>query len=270
MEQEQAAEALTQAQTPCVSAERNPPACAVEDSNGGWINPRTGEAACGAKCRDGRRCPARPVVGAKRCRMHGGRTPSGIASPNWQGKGYSKDLPAHLAEWFQEAINDPDLISSRQEIALLYARTKELISRLNTGESGAWLADLREAAADYRSALESEDGETASSALNSLLSLVEQGGKYETAWKELIETADKKTKVAEREVKRLVAQEQVMTADRAGVLIGALISAVRAEVKDQDTLTRLGRRFSVILAGGPNGTPINVESRPAISQEPPL
>src|SRR5688572_7677073 len=34
-----------------------------------------------------------------RCRFHGGNSPSGIASPNYKGRGYSKNLPTRMLEY---------------------------------------------------------------------------------------------------------------------------------------------------------------------------
>jgi hypothetical protein len=47
--------------------------CAV-----GW------KSACGAKKRDGTPCRRPPLHGRTRCRLHGGATPAGIASPHFK------------------------------------------------------------------------------------------------------------------------------------------------------------------------------------------
>jgi hypothetical protein len=51
--------------------------------------------ACGAKKRDGTPCPARPMLNG-RCRMHGGKSRSGIAHPNYKHGKFSKGHPAGL------------------------------------------------------------------------------------------------------------------------------------------------------------------------------
>src|SRR4051794_14907848 len=68
-----------------------------------------------------------PVVeGRKRCRMHFGNVPRGMASPHTKTGRYSKDLPTRLLARYEEAMNDPDLLNLSSEIALLGARLSEL------------------------------------------------------------------------------------------------------------------------------------------------
>jgi hypothetical protein len=51
--------------------------------------------ACGAKKRDGTSCPTWPMPNG-RCRMHGGKSRSGIAHPNYKHGKFSKGHPAGL------------------------------------------------------------------------------------------------------------------------------------------------------------------------------
>src|SRR5215831_19115754 len=48
-------------------------------------NPNGWKSQCGAKCRTtGKPCTRPPVSGRTRCRVHGGATPVGIASPHYK------------------------------------------------------------------------------------------------------------------------------------------------------------------------------------------
>jgi hypothetical protein len=240
---------------------------AVQNEQGEWINPETGKPACGASCRDGRKCPSLPLKGRTRCKMHGGTSLRGPASPAFKEGGYAVDLPTHLAEMYQELADDPDWLSSKREIHLLGTRLRELNKRLTTGDGGSIFSKLAEIAGDYRAAKEAEDMEAAFAAAERMADAAEEGSEYEATWKEIQSAVDGISRVRDREVKRLVAQEQILTADQSGVLVAALVAAVRAEVKDKETLGRLGLRLQSILTAGKH-TMINVESRPSISQEP--
>lgn len=246
--------------TPCEIV----PTSAVETADGQWINPVSGKPACGAKCRSGRRCPMPPVTGNKRCRMHGGKSRRGMASGTFKHGGYSIDLPTHLAAMYQEVLDDPDWLSSRTDIALLRTRLRELIQRLDTGEGGSIFDKLAEIAGEYAAAREAEDIEAALKAADAMVKAAEEGSEYEATWRELQSSVDGISKVRDREVKRMVAQEQILTADQAGVMIAAIISAIKAEVADKGLLDRLGRRIQAITTG----KTLTVESKPAISQEP--
>ena len=65
--------------------------------------------------------------GRTRCRLHGGDTPQGIASPHYRGKGYSRSIPAHLKDIYEAHFNDPDLLSLHKEIALCDTRIEDLL-----------------------------------------------------------------------------------------------------------------------------------------------
>ena len=88
---------------------------------------------CGAKLRrsqtrygQDRFCTNDPMVGKTRCRMHGGKSLTGIASPAFEGKGYSKYLPTDLREDYDVLRASPNLLSLQDEVALLKARLRQV------------------------------------------------------------------------------------------------------------------------------------------------
>ncbi len=83
---------------------------------------------CGAKKRDGTPCKASAMKNG-RCRIHGGLTPSGFASPQFKTGRYSKVLPEAMRRRYEVARDDEDLLSLRDEIALLDLRIIELLGR---------------------------------------------------------------------------------------------------------------------------------------------
>jgi hypothetical protein len=85
---------------------------------------------CTAKSkRSGEQCRRHATRGREVCRMHGGATPRGMASPHWRGRGYSKDLPTRLYERWEAGLNDPKLLELHSEIALIDARLGEMFVR---------------------------------------------------------------------------------------------------------------------------------------------
>lgn len=81
---------------------------------------------CGAHTRDGGYCPAWPVKGRTRCRMHGGAPGSG--RPPKHGL-YSKVLRKSLATKYEAFLNDPDYTSLAKELALARSLLSEYVSR---------------------------------------------------------------------------------------------------------------------------------------------
>lgn len=64
-----------------------------------------------------------------RCRIHGGASLGGIASPTFKTGRYSKVLPEALRYRYEVARDDEDLLSLRDEIALLDLRITELLGQ---------------------------------------------------------------------------------------------------------------------------------------------
>ena len=56
---------------------------------------------CGAKTRDGPPCPNWGMWPSGRCRMHGGKSPTGFASATHKHGWYSTHLPTRLAAAFR-------------------------------------------------------------------------------------------------------------------------------------------------------------------------
>jgi hypothetical protein len=105
---------------------------------------------CGAKTKhDGTPCERSPVRGRTRCRVHGGKTLVGSASPTYRTGRYSKYVPERLRERYEAAEDDAELLSLRGEIALTDARLLDLLARVNTGESGQLWAELRRAYREF-------------------------------------------------------------------------------------------------------------------------
>src|SRR5436305_15207335 len=99
---------------------------------------------CKARNRAGKRCGKAAAAGREVCRLHGGASLRGVAHPNFAHGRYSKCLPDRLIGRYEAAQRDPELVAMRDEIALVDVRIGELLSRLDSGESGATWALLRQ------------------------------------------------------------------------------------------------------------------------------
>ena len=83
-------------------------------------------------CGTSRACRNRVAKAGDACkRKHGGATPAGIESPHYQGKGYSKHMAAELVDAYNEAIDNPGLLSLREDMALDYMRVQALVGKID-------------------------------------------------------------------------------------------------------------------------------------------
>jgi len=193
------------------SNERDPMEAAQIHNNCGAVPPPCGwRAECGARTRGGTPCRRPPLAGRKRCALHGGKSLVGVAHPAYRHgrrSRYLRNLAGVLKAGYRAALDDPELLSLREEVALLTARTVQLLDRLKGQEGAA----------------------------------------YEATWAELRACILDKGRVAAAEWKRLVDLQSVITAEQAMNLVQALVAAVREEVTDRDTLQRIQSRLLEFL-----------------------
>jgi hypothetical protein len=69
-------------------------------------------------------------VAGEACKLHGGATPRGAASPHYSGKGYSKYLPVGMREQYEEFANDAQRLELTEEIALARALLSENVKTI--------------------------------------------------------------------------------------------------------------------------------------------
>lgn len=189
--------------------------------------------------------------------MHGGLTPTGIASPHFKSGKYSRVLPAGLKERYEQAISDEELVSLRDELGMMDVRLAELAQRLQGGEAGQLWGDLRAAEAAFTRAMEAGDTGNAGQAMKRISELIRRGGPAEGQWEELLDLIQKKARVAQAEWKRLSDLQQVLTAEQAQAMLAHIQYVILEHVKDVPTLQALSRAFRDLSAGRAPPRPVN-------------
>ena len=202
---------------------------------------------CGAKTKSGKPCVKDPMQNG-RCYWHGGPTPKGIASPNFKHGRYSKSIPERLSERYQESIKDPEILALREEVALTDARLTDLLSRVDTGESGVLWKTAQSVFFDFRSANASGDQDKMTVALTELNRILNLGVDDYKAWDEVGKTLEQRRKLVESERKRLVDMEQMITVERTMVLLSAVISVIRDNVTDRKTLRKISTDIGRLIS----------------------
>jgi hypothetical protein len=195
---------------------------------------------CRAKSkRSQRRCRRHATPGAAVCRMHGGKTPKGSASTHFRTGRHSTFVPTRLAAKYRDATKDPELLSLRSELALLDARIAELLGRVDTGESEAIWEALQQAWAAFRGARAQQDVPQMHLAVEQLDQLMDRKLSDSAAWREIGEAIEQRRKLVQSEQKRLVALQQVITAESALTLMGRLVDIITTHVRDRPTLGKI-------------------------------
>lgn len=208
------------------------------------------EAKCGAKKKGGGTCSQKPLQNG-RCHYHGGKTPSGIASPQFKTGLHSKYLtaiPSRLSSDYQDIRHREDLLELSDEVALIDTRATDLLKRVEQDGNGApdvaWLL-LQKTFDEYQKAVaEGAAGVAkAHAALNELEEIIEKGVSDALAWREVYGLLEQRRKLVESERKRAVEQQEMLTSKEAMLLFNALLSVVNEHVTDRDTKARIQTGF---------------------------
>lgn len=206
---------------------------------------------CGAKTRQGTPCQRAPMPNG-RCYLHGGKSLIGAASPTFKTGRYSKYLPSHLAQRYEEARTDRELLALRDEIALLDARLGELLDRIGTGESASRWQDAQKAFSELKKARVTSDAKLFVEAMDNLDNALYAEDDY-ALWDEIASLLDLRKRLVESERKRLVEMQSMITSERAMVLLATVVDIIRNHVRDRNALAAISadfRKLSVVEPGG--------------------
>lgn len=171
--------------------------------------------------------------------MHGGKSLGGIASGTFKTGRYSKYLTANLSEKYQAARADSHLLELREEIALVDTRLAELIERVGAGESKDLWRTLKAVNLELNTAIRGKDTTRMATAVRSIGEIIDQGTDEYQGWLGIFEVIEQRRKLVESERKRLVEMQQVITSERAMLMIAALVDIVRQHVADRSILAAI-------------------------------
>jgi hypothetical protein len=181
---------------------------------------------CTAHKRDGSLCTNVVVRGKTKCRMHGGKSLSGLASPNYRTGRYSKHLPAQLAQRAEEARTNPRLLSLEDDIALLEARLAQLLEQVDTGESGARWQALREAMEAFSVAQAGGDMAAMEAQWRRMRQVVHEGAAAADVWAEVVKVLAERRGQIQTQVKTLQGLQQMVTTQQVTLMLGAVMQAL--------------------------------------------
>jgi hypothetical protein len=185
---------------------------------------------CGAKTRAGTPCQQTIICQNGRCRMHGGTSLRGLASPRYKHGRYSKYLPQRMLPRYLESRDDPDLLNLRWEVGLVDARIADLMARVDTGEAGATWARLDGLRQRFEQAR--AEGRTAAQAvaIQSMMDLVRDGVQDFAIWDDIVNLVERRRRLVESERKRMIEMHHLVQVDKTLVMVNQLARSVREHV----------------------------------------
>jgi hypothetical protein len=208
---------------------------------------------CGAKTRSGEPCRRPPLAGRTRCRLHGGKSLAGIASPcfkHGRRSKYLKHLPKELRAHHTEARADPQLLSLREDIALLAARIIVLLRSLSAVKAPSRWRVVKTLDALVE-AVGTRDPAQIDAALAAHAKLVRTGAEaadaQEKVWREIRKVIQTKARACAVEWKRMALLREFLTREEALTFVAAFLGAAREVVTDPATLRQLQERTLHLL-----------------------
>lgn len=190
---------------------------------------------CAAKRWDADAMCLAPAGPTGRCYTHGGRRARGKDHYNFQTGFYSRYLPDSVLTRYQQALNDPDLVSLRSNLALTETRMSQLLERLETSDTLEYWQRLQSWFVHFQS----QTQEQQLSLLPTLHDLVNAALDDYKAWQQIQQISEDKRKLAESERRRLLDMQQYITVERAMLLVSTVVSVVRKYVTDDETLQQI-------------------------------
>lgn len=205
---------------------------------------------CGAKKRDGTPCK-QPAMPNGRCKMHGGKSLTGMANPAFKTGRYSKHIPPRMRQRYTEALDDPDLISLRGDLALVEARLVDVLARVDTGESGDRWRLLKAAWDQFARARSGGDLDEMGATLAEVEKAITKGVQDYAAWTEVRSLLDQRTRLAEAERKRLEAAHQTVTVSQMMTFLGVLQDSISRHVADRKAVAAIGADIMRLIDAQP-------------------
>ena len=187
-----------------------------------------------------------------RCRLHGGASLNGFDLPQTKDGRYSKYLPARLAGKYLEAQNDPELLNLAGEIGLVEARIAELLEGVDRDAVGRVWAKIRATYDDLDLAMKTGDSGGTIACMAELGKLTRTGNRDYYAWEEIDKLIEQRRKLVDSERKRRVDMQNMITADRAMLLVSAIVGVIRDNVADRKVLTRISNEIGKLITVEPS------------------
>ncbi len=200
---------------------------------------------CGAKTRSGGACRTKAMFNG-RCRMHGGTSLSGHASPSFKHGRYSKYLPTHLSDCYKKAVDDPELTDLRDEIALVTMYIQERLEKLRTGESAELYTVLGSLLDEFDNAIENEDFAESRRVIDLMKVTVRQGIRSYKQYEALQPMIEQRRRLVDSEARRLKDMGQTISLEQAYGLMLLIADIVKTHVTDQDTLAAITRELAEV------------------------
>ncbi|MFB3852851.1 MAG: hypothetical protein ACE148_03390 [Vicinamibacterales bacterium] len=185
-------------------------------------------------------------------------SPSGPASPAWKTGRFSKLLPKNLRRHYEQWERDVDRLSCERDVGIIEAQIRERLESLAKNQTAGSAREIRRAFAAFESAMPTKDPLAIQAAFEKLRSVITSAADADKLFAEIVALQATKSKIVDRESRRLLASQTVISAPQAWALVGALVALIRTHVDDPLVRRAIGDGIARLTAHRlPEGTGVN-------------
>lgn len=184
--------------------------------------------------RTGRRCRNPAIKGRNGCAVHGGRTPRGVESANYKGKGYSPYVPIPFLEVYEDMRSDDTLANVRDEMALGRMFIAGHLEHLGTVDNKETLPELLNMLQDMKTYYRSSDATGMANTIDGMEQIITNRLEQLKTEDKIMERVEQQRKLVETEQKISLQGERAISVELFAVLMGLIFKAIEMGVKDKD------------------------------------
>jgi len=200
-----------------------------------------GQRICGAKLQNKDAvCQNTAVMANGRCRFHGGKAVSGVQSGQFKHGRYSKVIKGQLLEDYEQQRTDGDLLTLREEIALVDAMIFERLRAIGNHQTDALWVELQETFETFQTASRLKERDKMRRNLEKMRTLIEQGAGPADERRELLDMIERRRKMVETERRLLVEMGLMMSANDLMTALAVIIDIIEEHVNDGQVRARIG------------------------------
>lgn len=201
---------------------------------------------CGAKTRTGAICKSWPIRKSNRCRMHGGQSPGGIASPLYRTGRYSKYIPGNMAETYEEILREKDPLSLTGDAVLLRLFLVQDLKQMDQGNTHpAWIEAHTTLKVLSKAIKLGGDPKTIIDTLTNLENIVKPHYRAAKAKRSVAGYIDQLARVADKERRIALDLYKVVTVEYALATIQAVVEGIRTTVLEHCKDRKIANRILV-------------------------
>ena len=190
----------------------------------------------------GKQCRRNACTGSSYCVYHGKRSSPHVLNAKFITGRHSESLMGGLVASYAATLSDKELLSMRDDIALIDANINYLLKRQKTdAESLESLVDGNPKVYDKKKAA------------------VERRAAADTTT--LIDLLEQRRKLVETEMKRRTLAQTLVPVEQAMAVIGKIVDIITNNVVDKPTLRNIVRDLDELLASAGAPGPVRVDSR---------